>query len=262
MADNSQILRHLGYNWLECQDEQGIFYWNEVTQQSSDTVPPELLGAAAAPGPVNCAAPMAVAAPMAAAQHHPGKAKVIAGGITPTSSYIPHMQAHQQMYAPQQQAPPQQAYPQHVYAQQAHAQHVHPQQVLPMHYQQQHMMPPTHQPHPVVSSYTPLPQAVQPQVQQPQPQTAPAVQKMAFGDWAVYQDELGTFYMHVPTGQQYERPPPDLMNAYRQYRAEQDQLHMQQMQQIELQKQQIDQQMMQQTEALRRQYGIPNGVSA
>merc|ERR1712159_596661 len=104
----------------------------------------------------------------------------------------------------------------------------------------------------------PMPQQPQ-QQQQPLPQTAPAVQKMAFGDWAVYQDELGTFYMHVPTGQQFERPPPELMQAYQQYRAEQDQLHMQQLQQIELQRQQIDQQMMQQTEALRMQYGLPNG---
>jgi sentrin-specific protease 7 len=274
MADsNTQILRQLGYNWLECQDEQGVFYWNEVTQQSSDTVPPELLGGKGpAPGPVNCAAPMAAPVHMAAAHQHQGMAKIIAGGIpqmghaTPPSSYIPHVQAQQQMYAAQPQTRP-----------------AHQQQVPGMHYQQPHVVHHSHQPHPVVSSYTPMPQQVQaqpqvqyvqhqvqqPQVQQQQPQvqqqpphTAPAVQKMAFGDWAVYQDELGTFYMHVPTGQQFERPPPELMQAYQQYRAEQDQLHMQQLQQIELQRQQIDQQMMQQTEALRLQYGIPNGVGA
>merc|ERR1719378_742554 len=93
----------------------------------------------------------------------------------------------------------------------------------------------------------------QPQMQQ-QPQ--PAVQKMAFGDWAVYQDELGTFYMHVPTGVQFEKPPPELMQAYQQYRAQQDQLHMQQLQQIELQKQMIDQQVFQQAQSLQAAMGI------
>lgn len=82
MADgsNTQVLRQLGFNWLECQDEQGIFYWNEVSQQSSDTVPPELMGAAgAAPQPT--AAPMA--APYYAGPQALNKAKVIAGGLSP-----------------------------------------------------------------------------------------------------------------------------------------------------------------------------------
>ena len=38
-----------------------------------------------------------------------------------------------------------------------------------------------------------------------------------------------------------------------------DQLHLQQLQQIELQKQQIDQQLAQQEESLRMTYGIPAG---
>merc|ERR1719199_1204155 len=88
------------------------------------------------------------------------------------------------------------------------------------------------------------------------PTTEPATQKMAFGDWAVYQDELGMFYMQVSTGMQFETPPPELMQAYQQYRAQQDQLHLQQLQQIELQKQQIDQQLAQQTQSLRMSYGV------
>merc|ERR1719446_826043 len=103
----------------------------------------------------------------------------------------------------------------------------------------------------------PMQQAPQ---QQPQMQLAPAVQQMAFGDWGVYKDELGTFYMHVPSGQQFENPPPELVQAYQQYRVEQDQLHMQQLQQIEMQKQHIDHQLMQQEENLRISYGIPAGA--
>lgn len=83
---------------------------------------------------------------------------------------------------------------------------------------------------------------------------------MAFGIWAVYQDELGTFYMHVPSGQQFESPPPELIQAYQQYRAEQDTIHQQQLQQIELQKQQIDQQLAQQEQSLRVTYGLPGGM--
>merc|ERR1719506_429079 len=94
----------------------------------------------------------------------------------------------------------------------------------------------------------PMPQQQQPQVQQQMPQLAPAVQKMAFGDWAIYQDELGMFYMQVSTGVQFENPPAELTQAYQQYRAEQDQQHMQQIRQIEMQKQMIDQQLAQQTE--------------
>jgi hypothetical protein len=37
-----QVLRDLGAGWLQCQDNQGIFYFNQVTQQSSDDLPAEL----------------------------------------------------------------------------------------------------------------------------------------------------------------------------------------------------------------------------
>jgi hypothetical protein len=243
---NAQILRLLDYNWVECQDAQGIFYFNEATQQSSETVPPELLGGqASAPGPVTYASPTSTAAYAAPnVQQQYGKAQVIGGGITQTGqsmlpqTYISQTQA-QQIYAPSQTRP---AYPQQVQATQ---------------YQQPSYLS---QPQYAASSYTPIQQTVQVQpaqyqvqqptqyqvqqpqyqvqqptqyqVQQPQyqvqqsqyqvqqsmPQGSPAVQKMAFGDWAVYQDELGEFYTHVPTGQQFEQPPPELIQAYQQYR--------------------------------------------
>jgi len=46
-AGQAQVLRDLGGGWLQCQDQQGIFFFNQQTQQSSDVVPPELAGVAA-----------------------------------------------------------------------------------------------------------------------------------------------------------------------------------------------------------------------
>jgi len=37
-----QVLRELSAGWLQCQDAQGIYYYNQVTQQTSDDVPAEL----------------------------------------------------------------------------------------------------------------------------------------------------------------------------------------------------------------------------
>jgi len=37
-----QVLRDLGAGWLQCQDAQGIYFYNQVTQQSSVDVPVEL----------------------------------------------------------------------------------------------------------------------------------------------------------------------------------------------------------------------------
>eukprot|EP00930_Biecheleria_cincta_P044660 TRINITY_DN3073_c0_g7_i1.p1 TRINITY_DN3073_c0_g7~~TRINITY_DN3073_c0_g7_i1.p1 ORF type:complete len:232 (+),score=72.80 TRINITY_DN3073_c0_g7_i1:55-750(+) len=34
-----QVLRELNNNWLECMDEQGVYYFNQATQQSSDYMP-------------------------------------------------------------------------------------------------------------------------------------------------------------------------------------------------------------------------------
>lgn len=264
MADGAgEILRQLGLNWLECQDEQGIFYFNQATQQSSDTIPPELLSGAAMPMPM--LAPMVAAspsmvpvmAPMAMPQSMPQsmpttKAKVLSGGIESLQqgmpqplSYTPQMQVVQvprpQSYVPQQM---QQVQP----VQQQVQQVVYQQQQVPMPAQQLLQQP---------LSYTPVLQA---QALAQQAESAPAVQKMAFGDWAVYEDEMGMFYMQVSTGVQFESPPPELMQAYHQYRAEQDQVHMLKLREIEAQKQQIDLQLAQQTQSLQVSYGFGGGL--
>jgi hypothetical protein len=295
----AQILRQLGYNWLECADEQGIFYFNSVTQQSSDIMPPELMGQM----------------PQQMPQH-----QVMQQQQRPQQLMYQQMPPQQmlQQQMPQQQMPQPQMLQQQMFAQQMQMQQ--PMKAIGAkviagglgggQMQSASYTPPqfSQQPQPVtsytpgmtpVTSYVPAPQQnsytpqqnsyapqqnsytpvqqykpahqmTQPAPQQqfisaaPQmaPQPQPATQKMAFGDWAVYQDDLGTFYMQVSTGMQFETPPPELSQAYQVYRAEQDQLHMLELQRIEQQKQQIDQQLYQQTESLRYTYGAGQGIPA
>jgi hypothetical protein len=172
-----------------------------------------------------------------------GKAQVIGGGITQTGqsmlpqSYISQVQAQQQMYAPSQTRP---AYPQQVQAIQYQQPSYQPQsvassytpiqqtvQVQPAQYKMQQQLPQYQVQQPQYQVQQSQYQVQQPQyqvqqsqyqVQQSIPQASRAVQKMAFGDWAVYEDELGEYYAHVPTGQQFEQPPPELIQAYQQYR--------------------------------------------
>jgi hypothetical protein len=283
MADGgAQILRDMGLNWLECLDEQGVFYFNQVTQQSSDTIPAELQTASVIAPTMAVAAPSIAAPTMAmASQKPPMKAKVLSGGI----ASLPQVQQQQQVssYTPALQQVQQQVASYTPALQQVHQMQVAsytpvlqqaPQQQLlsyPGIVQQQAQPQPQHQ---VLSytgvvqqqqqaSYTPNVYASVPQAVAAAPQIAaqPATQKMAFGDWAVYEDELGAFYMQVSTGVQFETPPPELMQAYQQYRAQQDQIHMQQLQQIELQKQMIDQQVLQQAQSLSAQFGFNAGVA-
>merc|ERR1712060_693470 len=41
-AAETQILQELPDNWKKCRDAQGIFYYNSVTQESSEDIPPQL----------------------------------------------------------------------------------------------------------------------------------------------------------------------------------------------------------------------------
>lgn len=63
-SGQTQVLRQLEGGWLQCQDDQGVFFYNSVTKQSSDEVPPELR-AAAAPVQVPQQQAAAAAAPQA-----------------------------------------------------------------------------------------------------------------------------------------------------------------------------------------------------
>eukprot|EP00413_Alexandrium_margalefii_P013511 CAMPEP_0204530620 /NCGR_PEP_ID=MMETSP0661-20131031/10725_1 /ASSEMBLY_ACC=CAM_ASM_000606 /TAXON_ID=109239 /ORGANISM="Alexandrium margalefi, Strain AMGDE01CS-322" /LENGTH=40 /DNA_ID= /DNA_START= /DNA_END= /DNA_ORIENTATION= len=38
-ANAAQVLRQLEGGWLECRDAQGIYYFNQLTQQTSEGPP-------------------------------------------------------------------------------------------------------------------------------------------------------------------------------------------------------------------------------
>lgn len=42
-SQNVEVLRKLDGGWLQCQDEQGVFFYNEATRESSVDVPPTLM---------------------------------------------------------------------------------------------------------------------------------------------------------------------------------------------------------------------------
>jgi hypothetical protein len=271
----------MGPHWLECLDEQGVFYFNQMTQQSSDTLPAELGGLSVQTCPGQ---PQANAMPymqQQASSYAPPQAMQLPSYTPPqasnchpqTLSYSPQQlpqpyQAQQiPSYTPPQvpnyqpQLPQACQTPLPYQAQQAYHPHgLHLQQIPPNHFMQSQPMPQAHQPigqpmpqgQPVngFPSQQARYQQVVPSQPMPPPGQQPAVQKVQFGDWAVYEDNLGRFFMYVPTGQQFESPPPEFMEAFQQHRAEQDRLHFQQLQRIELEKQRVDQQLLQRTQAL------------
>lgn len=45
MAGQGTVLAEMGGGWLQCQDEQGMYYYNEFTEQSTEVWPPPAMGA-------------------------------------------------------------------------------------------------------------------------------------------------------------------------------------------------------------------------
>merc|ERR1719444_204522 len=57
-AAQPQVLRQLAGGWLQCKDQQGIFYYNSATKQSQNEPPPGM-GAPAGQQQAQCQAPPA-----------------------------------------------------------------------------------------------------------------------------------------------------------------------------------------------------------
>jgi len=47
MAASAQVLRQLQGGWLECLDAQGVYYYNQLSQQTSEAMPPGAMAAQA-----------------------------------------------------------------------------------------------------------------------------------------------------------------------------------------------------------------------
>jgi hypothetical protein len=69
MAEQAQVLRDLGSGWQECLDSQGVFYFNSLTGQSQDTLPPGVGGVPVVHQHTPVAAHVQLAAPCAAASY-------------------------------------------------------------------------------------------------------------------------------------------------------------------------------------------------
>jgi hypothetical protein len=132
-----QVLRDLGGGWLQCQDDQGVYFFNEVTGESSVDVPAAL-----------------------------------------------RAQAQPASYQPQSVA----------YAQQAQTASYQPQSVA---YAQQAQPAP----------YQPQSVAYAQQVSEPK-------LKEQIGDWMICEDAQGEFYVHARTQQSFDKPPAELVKLY------------------------------------------------
>eukprot|EP00427_Karlodinium_veneficum_P022378 CAMPEP_0169101658 /NCGR_PEP_ID=MMETSP1015-20121227/21751_1 /TAXON_ID=342587 /ORGANISM="Karlodinium micrum, Strain CCMP2283" /LENGTH=260 /DNA_ID=CAMNT_0009162707 /DNA_START=60 /DNA_END=842 /DNA_ORIENTATION=- len=257
MSDgNARILRELGPVWLECMDAQGVFYFNKVTQQSSDTLPAEL-GGRPAPGNIAVAPPPCFTPP-------PPQPPLMMQASS-QQQFHPQHGPPMQLSASQRHLAMQQQQPVHGMMQQQANPLIGMQQQRPVLAQgMPHQQQPPPQMHPMMGGHQPMygqqqmpgQQQPMPAQQPPMPGQQPAVEKMIIGEWGVYEDDVGIFYMHMPTGQQYEAPPPALMAAYHQYRVEQDQAHQEQLRQIEIEKKRIDERLHQQTQALHQRYSM------
>jgi hypothetical protein len=174
------------------------------------------------------------------------------------SMHGPPLPGMQQQLQHQQQRPVmphgmhQQQNPPNMHAMMGGQQPMYGQQAMPG---QQPPMPAPQPPMPPMAAQQP-PMPFPQMQQQPAPGQQAAVEKMIIGEWGVYEDNVGIFYMHMPTGQQYEAPPPALMASYHSYRVEQDQAHQEQLRQIELEKQRIDERLYHQTQALQQRYSM------
>jgi len=77
-----------------------------------------------------------------------------------------------------------------------------------------------------------------------QPFQQNSLERMRLGDWIVCEDNMGVFYHHALTGQQFNEPPAELLQLYHEHRAREDARLQQQLEQIQVQKEQLDQRML------------------
>jgi hypothetical protein len=188
-----QILQELPNNWQKCRDEQGIFYFNKVTQEFSESLPPELSTA-------NQLA--ATNYPTGATNYPSGKIlqQAMLGQQQQTTNAFAGMYQQQPQVASYQQA----SKPQSI-AYQSSLPQAQPQQL-------QKMAPQLGQ---NLTNY-----AV-PSVNYAAPAAAVngggSRKKLAFGDWVVYEDQMGDFFVHTPTGRQFDKPPEEMVRSYQAY---------------------------------------------
>jgi hypothetical protein len=184
-ASQPKILQELPNNWQKCQDEQGIFYFNKATQQFSESVPPDVVTATLAA--TGYSSPQLLQQGFLGQQQ---KASQFAGASP-----------HQAQVSSYQQVPKYQnvAYQNSKVQQQ------------PLQQQQLQMIPQQLSGMGNGGINYAAPVAVT--------TGGGARKKLAFGEWIVYEDQMGDFFVHVPTSRQFERPPEEMVRSYQAYKA-------------------------------------------
>jgi hypothetical protein len=182
----TQVLCNLGAGWLQCQDAEGIFFFNEQTRATSIDLPAELGGAQKQGAPVQ---------------------------------QFQAQQQLQQLQAQEQALKAQQAQQ----AQPVVKMQLGPWQVCEdeqgefyfnMETGQSFEQPPAE----LTTLYMASQAAKVQQPQQPQSQPSQAAQakvKFELGSWRVCEDAQGEFYIHAPTGQSFDQPPDELVQLYK-----------------------------------------------
>lgn len=211
-SQNVQVLRELDGGWLQVQDAQGVFFFNKVTQQSSDSVPAQLQAMHQAPQLATTAAPapqVQVLSKLGAGwlQCQDNQGVFFFNEVTrETSVDVPAALRAPAAFQPQ--STP---------------------QVQP----------------PGFASFQPqvMPQVQQTQAQQLAPSSNPRL-KEQIGEWMICEDEQGEYYVNSRTQQSFSQPPQELVQQYqlaqqqKQLAAQQAAAHqaaVQQQQQMQLQ---------------------------
>jgi len=188
-AGQAQVLRDLGGGWLQCQDQQGIYYFNQQTQQSSDTPPQQM-----AVQPLPAAQPAAIASVAGQSQ----VLRELGGGWLQCKDEQGIFFFNQQTQQSSDVVPPELA-------------GVAAQLQLGGGGQTAALQQPQLQPKQMQAQF----QVQQIQAQQEQQTAAQTKQKLTLGPWIVCEDSQGEFYYHTPSGQSFDQPPQELVQLYK-----------------------------------------------
>jgi hypothetical protein len=180
----TQVLRNLGSGWLQCQDNQGTFFFNEQTRVSCTDLPPELGG---------------MQRPEVQGQQLYSQLQA----QQLQQQQFQQLQAQEQILKAQQS---QQVQP--VVKKQMGVWQVCEDAQGEFYFNSQTGQSFEQPPAGLVTS------------QAPKPQSQSRV-KSELGPWCICEDAQGEFYFHAPTGQSFDQPPAELVQLYKASQAQQ-----------------------------------------
>jgi hypothetical protein len=226
-AQQSVVLQQLGQGWLQCQDQEGIFYYNSVTKQESVDVPMELRPAMQVAPQY---APAAQAVPAPAEPEKPVVKMQFGDWMVCEDSqgeFYYHELSKQSFDTP-------------------------PPELVEVFKAHQMKSKSSHHANPALPSSAYMQQVAgvsNLQMKSAQPTASSQQQaevKAQFGDWLVCVDAQGEFYYNQSTHETYESPPPEFLAIYGKLQQGHQKPH--QVQQVQTQNPQVQLQKAQQVQ--------------